>query len=78
MFLSLLASSNVSTVSQGIVRMQGLPFRATEDDIVSTLLNTVLVPLLLLCICLHVYRISRNIDSDFNLAIWRSRKRSSN
>ena len=42
-----LASSNVSTVSQGIVRMQGLPFRATEDDIVSRLLNTSL----LLCVC---------------------------
>jgi len=34
----LLATSNVSTVSQGIVRMQGLPFRATGDDIVSTVL----------------------------------------
>ena len=25
-------------------------------------------------ICMYVYRISRNIDSDFNLAIWRTRQ----
>ena len=35
------ASSNVSTVFQGIVCMQGLPFRATEDEIVSILLTRV-------------------------------------
>ena len=40
-YLSFIASSDVSTVSQGIVRMQGLPFRATEDDIVSVLLTRV-------------------------------------
>ena len=37
LFCFLVASSNVSTVSQGIVRMQVLPFRATKDDIVSNL-----------------------------------------
>ena len=47
----LLATSNVSTVSQGIVRMQGLPFRATEDDIVSTVLMQWSCP------CVYVYHI---------------------
>ena len=61
MFLSLLASSNVSTVSKGIVRMQGLPFRATEDDIVSTLKrsdSSYLSLYCLLCLCLHIYLVA--------------------
>ena len=52
---SFIASSNVSTVSQGIVRMQGLPFRATEDDIVSALSSRIENILIMYRSCLDDY-----------------------
>jgi len=43
LFVTVTNTNSVATVSQGIVRMQGLPFRATEGDIVSLSLNVVIV-----------------------------------